>query len=62
MKDLSISAVILAGGRGQRMGGVDKGLVSWQKKPLIEYAIAAIEPQVDQLILSCNRNIEAYTR
>lgn len=61
MKDLSISAVILAGGRGQRMGGRDKGLIFWGEKPLIEHVIAAIEPQVNQLILSCNRNIEAYS-
>lgn len=56
----SITAVILAGGRGRRAGGADKGLISWREKPLIEHAIAAIEPQVDQIMLSCNRNIETY--
>ena len=61
MNQLSISAVILAGGRGQRMGGADKGLIVWQKKPLVAHVIAALEPQVNQIILSCNRNIEAYS-
>ena len=47
-----ITGVILAGGRARRMGGADKGLVLFNGKPLIEYVIDALEPQVylgDQL-------------
>ena len=42
------------------MGGVDKGLVEYRKRPLIEWALAALTPQVDQLVISANRNLEAY--
>lgn len=55
-----IAAVILAGGRGQRMGGVDKGLIEYRGRPLIEWALAALTPQVDQLVISANRNLDAY--
>lgn len=55
-----IAAVILAGGLGRRMGGVDKGLVEYQDRPLIEWALAALVPQVDQLVISANRNLDTY--
>jgi molybdenum cofactor guanylyltransferase len=55
-----ITAVILAGGRGSRMGGIDKGLVELNGKPLIEHVIAAIEPQVGSLMINANRNHQAY--
>ena len=55
-----ITAVILAGGEGSRMGGIDKGLVELDDKPLIEHVIARIEPQVSRLIISANRNIDHY--
>jgi molybdopterin-guanine dinucleotide biosynthesis protein A len=55
-----IMGVILAGGRGSRLGGVDKGLVSLRGRPLVEYAIAALRPQVGGLLISANRNREVY--
>jgi molybdopterin-guanine dinucleotide biosynthesis protein A len=55
-----IAAVVLAGGLGRRMGGVDKGLIEYRKRPLIEWALAALAPQVDQLVISANRNLNAY--
>lgn len=55
-----ITAVILAGGQGSRMGGVDKGLVDYQGRPLIEWALDALRPQVDQILISANRNLETY--
>jgi len=60
MDNKSISALILSGGRGHRMGGADKGLMSWQDKPLIEHIINTLKKQVGQILLSCNRNIETY--
>ncbi|MDT8370796.1 MAG: molybdenum cofactor guanylyltransferase MobA [Gammaproteobacteria bacterium] len=56
----SITGVILAGGRAQRMGGHDKGLILFNHKPLISYAIKALSPQVDQLVINANRNLDSY--
>ena len=57
-----ISAVILAGGRGTRMGGADKGLVEYQQRPLIEWVLDAIRPQVSEVLISANRNIDLYAQ
>jgi molybdenum cofactor guanylyltransferase len=57
---LKITAVILAGGRATRMGGIDKGLVLLDQKPLIEYVIEVLESEVDEILISANRNIESY--
>jgi len=56
----SVTGVILAGGKGRRMGGSDKGLLNYQQRPLITYAINTLKPQVDALIINANRNIERY--
>ena len=58
--DKKISCIILAGGKGKRVGGVDKGLLEYKNKPLIEHTINALTPQVDDIIISANRNIERY--
>jgi len=55
-----VTAVILAGGQGSRMGGIDKGLVEFNGQPLIKPVIEAIAPHVDQLIINANRNLEQY--
>ena len=54
------SILILAGGRGQRMGGQDKGLLPWRGQPLVTHLHKALRPFTDDLIISCNRNAEAY--
>ncbi|WP_459205711.1 molybdenum cofactor guanylyltransferase MobA [Pseudomonas sp. MLB6B] len=54
------SVLILAGGRGQRMGGRDKGLVPWHGQPLIAHVHDVVRPWTDDLILSCNRNAALY--
>ncbi|GAB3389089.1 molybdenum cofactor guanylyltransferase [Azotobacter armeniacus] len=54
------SVLVLAGGRGQRMGGRDKGLLEWRGKPLIAHLHALARPLTDDLIVSCNRNTERY--
>ncbi|RMQ12377.1 Molybdenum cofactor guanylyltransferase [Pseudomonas viridiflava] len=56
------SILLLAGGRGQRMGGRDKGLIEWQGKTLIEHLHRLTRPLTDDLIISCNRNIERYAQ
>jgi molybdenum cofactor guanylyltransferase len=57
-----ITAVILAGGRGSRMGGVDKGLLEFKGKSLIEHIISVIEPQVGSLMINANRNHQIYSK
>ena len=56
-----VTAVILAGGEGNRMGGIDKGLVELNGRPLIEYVISNIAPQLNNnIIISANRNLNRY--
>ena len=62
LQPTEITAVILAGGRGRRMGGKDKGLVDLNGAPLIEYTLSAVSPQVGRLVINANRNIEEYQR
>ena len=56
----NITAVILAGGKGSRLGGQDKGLILYQNKPLIEHLLKRITPQVASVIISANRNHNIY--
>lgn len=57
---LPCSILLLAGGRGQRMGGQDKGLLAWHGRPLIAQLQQTARPFSDELIISCNRNREVY--
>ena len=52
-----ISCIILAGGKDKRVSGLDKGLVSYKNRPLIEHVIHTVQNQVDDIIISANRNI-----
>jgi molybdenum cofactor guanylyltransferase len=56
----TIAGVILAGGRGTRMGGADKGWVRWQGRPLAEHVLARLRPQVGTVLVSANRNLPRY--
>ena len=58
----SVTGVVLAGGQGSRMGGVDKGLQEFRGKPMVAHAIERLAPQVDELLINANRNAEAYAR
>ena len=55
-----VTGLILAGGRGSRMGGVDKGLQSHQGVPLVMHALMRLGPQVGHLLINANRNLGAY--
>lgn len=57
-----ITGLILAGGRGRRMGGVDKGLQYLDGKPLVAHVIDRLAPQVDTVLVNANRNLDAYAR
>jgi molybdopterin-guanine dinucleotide biosynthesis protein A len=52
--------IILSGGKGQRMTGLDKGLVLYKHRPLVQHVIARLKPQVHSLVISANRNLEDY--
>jgi molybdopterin-guanine dinucleotide biosynthesis protein A len=55
-----ITGLILAGGRGSRMGGVDKGLQNFNGRPLALHALMRLAPQVDSVMINANRNLSAY--
>lgn len=55
-----VTALILAGGKGTRMGGVDKGLVELAGRPLVAHVMERIAPQVAGIVISANRNLERY--
>ena len=55
-----ITGLVLAGGRGSRMGGADKGLQRLRGRPLVQHALQRLQPQVGALMISANRHLEAY--
>ena len=55
-----ITGLILAGGRGSRMGGIDKGLQNHHGMPLALHALLRLSPQVGHLLVNANRNLGAY--
>ena len=59
-ENLQISAVILAGGRATRLGGVDKGLQPLNGKPLVCHIVERLQPQVSPISLNINRSFEEY--
>jgi molybdopterin-guanine dinucleotide biosynthesis protein A len=57
-----VSGILLAGGQGRRMGGVDKGLQLLRGKPMAQWALERLAPQVDEVLINCNQNLESYAR
>lgn len=55
-----ITGVVLAGGRATRMGGEDKGLLRVAGRPMVEHVLRALRPQVSDLLINANRNLERY--
>ena len=55
-----ITGLVLAGGRGSRMGGVDKGLQNFNGMPLAMHTLLRLQAQVGQVMLNANRNLAAY--
>lgn len=55
-----VTGIVLAGGQGRRMGGVDKGLVELDGKALAGHVIARLAPQVGTVIVNANQNAERY--
>ena len=59
--DGKVTGIVLAGGKGSRMGGVDKGLQPLRGKPMAAWAIARLKPQVDEIVINANQNLEVYS-
>lgn len=55
-----VTGLVLAGGQGRRMGGVDKGLKTLRGKPMVQWVIERLAPQVDELLINANQNAAAY--
>ena len=55
-----ITGLVLAGGRGSRMGGVDKGLQNFNGMPLVLSTLMRLQPQVAHVMINANRNLSDY--
>lgn len=55
-----ITGLILAGGRGMRMGGADKGLEPFRGEPLVQHAMRRLKPQVASIMINANRHLDRY--
>ena len=55
-----ITGIVLAGGQGRRMGGVDKGLVELDGRPLVAHVVERLAPQVGTLLINANQNAQRY--
>ncbi|MBK9084288.1 MAG: molybdenum cofactor guanylyltransferase MobA [Sterolibacteriaceae bacterium] len=56
----AITGLVLAGGLGRRMGGIDKGLVEFDGRPMVAHVIERLLPQVDALLINANQNAGNY--
>lgn len=57
---MNITGLILAGGRGSRMGSIDKGLVPLAGKPMVAHVLERLSPQVQRLLINANQNLDTY--
>lgn len=57
-----LTGVVLAGGRARRMGGQDKGLIPFRGRPLVAYALEALDAVAGRILINANRNREQYAR
>jgi len=57
-----VTGVVLAGGQGRRMGGVDKGLQLLHGRPMVAAVLERLAPQVDEILINANQNLAEYER
>jgi molybdenum cofactor guanylyltransferase len=55
-----VTGIVLAGGQGRRMGGVDKGWVELAGEPMIAHVLRRLAPQVDDILINANQNLDRY--
>lgn len=60
MQTEEITGIVLAGGRGSRMGGADKGLQNFNGVPLALHTLLRLQSQVGHAMVNANRNLSAY--
>lgn len=60
MQKEDVTGIVLAGGRGSRMGGADKGLQNFNGVPLALHTLLRLSPQVGEMLVNANRNLSAY--
>ena len=60
LKREDVTGIVLAGGQGRRMGGVDKGLVPFRGAPMVAAVIGRLAPQVGAIVVNANQNPDAY--
>ena len=56
----AVTGVVLAGGRGRRMGSVDKGLVTLGGRPMVSHVLQRFAPQVDEILINANQHLDDY--
>ena len=57
-----ITGIVLAGGMGRRMGGIDKGLVELDGRPMVAHVLARLAPQVGAVLINANQNGNRYAQ
>lgn len=57
---MKVSGVVLAGGLGRRMGGVDKGLQTMKGRPMVQWVLERFSPQVAEVVINANQNPDRY--
>jgi molybdopterin-guanine dinucleotide biosynthesis protein A len=57
-----VTGIVLAGGQGRRMGGVDKGLQLLHGRPMIAAVLERLKPQVAEILINANQNPDQYAR
>jgi molybdopterin-guanine dinucleotide biosynthesis protein A len=55
-----VTGIVLAGGQGRRMGGIDKGLVELAGAPMVAQVLARLVPQVGEVLINANQNLDRY--
>ncbi len=55
-----VTGIVLAGGMGRRMGGIDKGLVELDGAPMVAHVLARLAPQVGEILINANQNLDRY--
>ncbi|AEF54304.1 molybdenum cofactor guanylyltransferase [Marinomonas posidonica] len=60
MEITSITGAVLAGGKGERVSGQDKGLLSFRDEPMAVHVIRALQPSVDRILINANRHLVEY--
>ena len=60
MRTPGITGVVLAGGQGRRMGGIDKGLVALDGRPMVAHVLERLRPQVDEILINANQHHAEY--